>query len=148
MESDHDIIEAACRPAPFIEDDAWAGLTEAQRQFISILYIAGQVFNGGFHAVYYNNCAPYLPMALLGLERIGAEGEASIVREVIRLMDKDPWAGPPETWPDPDRVEPPVGSGDIGDYDDKWYLLDATVRCRKMAEYITSNPSHFAPIDS
>ena len=150
MDSDLDIIDKACHPFPFIDidDDEWPKLTEVQQQFISIMIISGQVFSGGFHAVYYNNCARYMPLALRGLERIGAEAEADIVRMVVRVMESDPWAGPPETWPNPDQQEPPPGAGDIGEYDDPWYALDMIAMWRRMATFITAHPDQFAPLST
>lgn len=144
MSDELDIIYAACPPWPFIEDEAWLRLTDTQRSFIAIMTVDGQVSNGGFHAVYYNNCGAYMPLAHRGLLLIGANAEAEIVQSVMQMMESDPWAGPPETWPVPKRHEPPQGAGDIGEYDDRWYALGSIEMWKRMCSYIKEHPDEFA----
>src|SRR5690606_35459196 len=108
-----DKVDAALGPLPLMSQPGWDRLTPAQRWFVAMEVVEGQVGNGGFHAVYFNDCAGYLPLALAGYEAIGAAAQAEIVRSVLQTMKEDPWAGPPNTWPDPDAEDSPPGSKDI-----------------------------------
>ena len=134
-----DIIDAL--PMPI--DPGWDELTTAQQQLTCMFTIEGQVFNGGFHQVYYNNCHPYLPMALDGFRAIGATDYAEIVEQVMAMVAEDPRTGPPEIWPDPNAPDLPEGSKDIGDFDRLWYALDWHQMMRKIHAYIVSHPDEF-----
>lgn len=125
------------------EEAGWERLTPAQQQFVAMNAVEGQITNGGFHAIYYNNCAAYLQLAMEGYETIGAKPQAELVRTVLAMMSEDRWAGPPETWPDPKAESPPSGSKDIGVLDEPWYALDLQALSSLKANFIEAHPETF-----
>jgi hypothetical protein len=128
---------------PLAHEPGWERLTSIQQQFVAMRTIEGMVGNGGWHAVYYNACADYLPLAASGYELIGALEQARICGDVLSTIDSDPWAGPPNTWPDPNANEAPMGSKDIGDFDDPWYALDLAELASRKAAFIGANRPEF-----
>lgn len=137
-----DKVDAALGALPLMSQPGWDSLTPTQQWFVAMEVVEGQVFNGGFHAVYYNDCAEYLPLALAGYEAIGATAQAEIVCSVLQTMRDDPWAGPPNTWPDPDAEDSPPGSKDIGEFDEPWEKLDTSVWDLK-AKYVDEHREEF-----
>jgi hypothetical protein len=144
MADDQRMVDAALRGLPSAEELGWDRLTAAQQCFCAMEVVEGQVGNGGFHALVYNNCRHYLPLAIDGYSLIGASGHARLARAAGEMMADDPWSGPPETWPDPGAESPPEGAGDIGSFDEPWWALDGGQLDRLKAAYIAANPEQFA----
>ncbi len=125
------------------DDPRWPTQNAAQQQLVCMSIVEGQVFNGGFHQVYFNDCHQYLPLALEGYRAIGAKDHARIVERVMAMVAEDPMTGPPEIWPDPDAPDRPESALNIGNFDDPWYALDA-VRLRWLKSwYIERYPDKF-----
>lgn len=138
----HETIEFVLKSLPTADEDGWNRLTVSQKQFVAMNIIEGQIGNGGFHAVYYNNCQQYLLQALSGYNAIGANEQAEVVQRVLDIMEDDPWAGPPESWPNPAATNIPECL-DIGIYDEIWYETDFNKVDRLKAKYIKSHPGDF-----
>lgn len=141
--SPYERINDAIGSLPNAGELGWDRLTDTQQRFVAMGVVEGQVTNGGFHAVYYNSCHEYLALAASGYQAIGAREQATIVQNVLTMMASDPWAGPPNTWPDPDAAEPPPGTKDIGEFDDQWYALDLNALDLLKARYIEDHPAEF-----
>lgn len=139
-------IDAVMKSLPESDEPGWDRLTVSQQRFVAMNAVEGQVTNGGFHAVYYNRCQHYLTLAAAGYAAIGAHEQAGIVRNVLDTMHGNPWAGPPETWPDPNAAEPPKGGRNIEDFDDPWYRLDLGVLDARKAQYIETHTAGFPPL--
>lgn len=107
MDHDTDKVYDAVRGLPYPNEPGWDQLSTAQQQFVSMSVVEGQVFNGGFHQVYFNDCHAFLPAALAGYRAIGAKPQAEIVERVMAMVREDPWSGPPDIWPDPNAEERP-----------------------------------------
>src|SRR4051812_4736591 len=72
----------------------WGGLTEAERECISVDLCVGQTSNGSLHQ-FLTNCDPQFQLAAVaGLRRIGAPTLAAVVDRAIALF---PGGGPPES---------------------------------------------------
>ena len=141
--SDFNLADNVLDSIVYPDNPKWDQLSAAQKQLVCMSIIEGQVTNGGFHQVYFNDCHQYLPLALDGYRAIGAKEHARIVEAVMAMVAEDPMTGPPEIWPDPHAPEPPEGSKEIGDFDRPWYALDAA-RLQWMKNwYIESHPDEF-----
>lgn len=138
-------LDAVLKGLPGPDEPRWYRLTQAQQWLVAMETIEGQVTNGGFHSVYYNQCQQHLSLAAAGYEAIGAHSQATIIRQVLETMANDPWAGPPETWPDPNAPAPPRGAKDIGTFDDPWYALDLEALGHTKMKYVDGHPELFPP---
>lgn len=143
MDHDTDKLYDAVRGLPLSDEPGWDQLSTAQQQFVSMSVVEGQVFNGGFHQVYFNDCHAFLPAALAGYRAIGAKPQAEIVELVLVMVRDDPWSGPPDIWPDPNAEEPPPGSKDIGVFDDQWSALDGARLDRLKLKHLNAHPDQF-----
>ena len=137
-----DIVDQALR-VPIASEAGWDDLRPEQQWLVGMMVIEGQVGNGGFHQVYFNRCADYLPLAIAGYKAIGASVQARILKEVMEMVAADPWAGPRDIWPDPDADESPPGSGDIGDFEEEWYRHDTIEVHNLKIRYIQNHPEAF-----
>ncbi|MBX3410212.1 MAG: DUF4375 domain-containing protein [Phycisphaeraceae bacterium] len=124
-------------------EPGWDRLTRAEQWLVAMSIIEGQVTSGGFHAVYYNSCDGCLPLAIEGYDAIGAAAQKELLEKVVAMMAADPWAGPPNTWPEPDAPERPEGSGDIGVFDEAWYRLDLRRLDQRKLVHVTAHPERF-----
>lgn len=143
MDHDTDKVYDTIDRLPGPEEPGWDRLTPSQQQFVSMSVVEGQVFNGGFHQVYFNDCHAFLPAALAGYRAIGAKPQAEIVERVMAMVRDDPWSGPPDIWPDPNAEERPPGSKDIGVFDQQWYALDLRELRRLKLDYLNAHPDDF-----
>jgi hypothetical protein len=77
--------------------EAWSAardvtqLPEPVRHYLTVQVMRNEVANGSFHQYFFNSYSGGVRHALAGLEALGAEKAAAIVREVIALFGK---AGP------------------------------------------------------
>jgi hypothetical protein len=112
--------------------------------FVAMQTIEGQVFNGGFCAIYYNNCWEYLPYALEGYANIGATGNIAILRVVMESVPKVFSEQPREKWPE-EYPMPDLSEGGLDVLEQAWYRLEREVDELK-AKYVRANPELFVPL--
>jgi hypothetical protein len=106
--------------------------------------IEGQVFNGGFCAIYCNNCWEYLPYALEGYANIGATQYIALLRVVMDSVPKVFSEQPREKWPE-EYPMPDLSEGGLDVLEQAWYRLEREVDELK-AKYVRANPDVFVPV--
>lgn len=77
-------LREPCRRAlDELDQKGWGGLTEAQRHVLAARILIDQVNNGGFAQYFVNSSGNQWPMALAGLQAMGAHQDASLVQKAV-----------------------------------------------------------------
>jgi hypothetical protein len=71
------------RSADNQELDGWS---IQEKVYFSVCLMEGDVYNGGFDQYFYNSSGNYYRLALSGLEEMGAENSARLLKEAARTM--------------------------------------------------------------
>lgn len=129
----------------FIGPEALPTLRRDIACFVAMHAIESQVFNGGFCAIYYNNCWEYLPYALEGYANIGATQHIALLRVVIDSVPKVFSEQPREKWPE-EYPMCDLSEGGLDVLEQAWYRLEREVDERK-ANYVRANPGVFQPVE-
>lgn len=102
--------------------------SEGIRMLIATRLIEGQVNNGGWPAVFYNEVDGHLPAAIDGYRLLGLDEHASIAERVLA-----------HGWTEPTDGEPEDGAWD--DLDGAWFSLPDPEAA--LARYIREHPEDF-----
>lgn len=72
------------------EDDSLSNLSEAERNFIYVDTLEGQVNNGGFEQFFFNSSGEYTYQVVAAYNAIGAIKTVKIIEEAIMLFPVQP----------------------------------------------------------
>lgn len=61
-------------------------LLSAEQQYIALFWLKGEIMNGGFHQYFTNNSGDLAPLALQGLNAIGAIESLKILGEALAIF--------------------------------------------------------------
>ncbi len=109
--------------------------------FVAMRVIEAQVFNGGFCAIYYNNCYEFVPIALAGYKAIGAHHHALLLARVMESVPRIFSEKPQDQWPD-DYPMPDLSSDEHDEIETAWYSLERALDELK-ARYVREHPEQF-----
>lgn len=62
------------------------GLAEAEKRYVGIFWVSGDVSNGGFDQYFHNSSGDLAPYALSGLQEVGASATAALLAEAMALI--------------------------------------------------------------
>jgi hypothetical protein len=66
------------------------GLSIREKEAVALLWLDGDVFNGGIHQYFFNSSGDLAPFALSAMSRLGAHAQERLLRSAIAKLGVDP----------------------------------------------------------
>lgn len=132
------LLEQAIDYLPSQEECGWDKLSDVEKQFVAMRIIEGQVMNGGFPAVYYNDNSHYIAQAMEGYQLIQAQAHADILRALLSSVSRNTKTC--SECMEADGV--PLGVDEV--YDEQWHVLDSRHLAQLKLDYIRTHSNQFS----
>jgi CRISPR/Cas system-associated protein endoribonuclease Cas2 len=132
------LLEQTIDYLPSQEESGWDKLSIVEKQFVAMRIIEGQVMNGGFPAVYYNDNSHYIALAMEGYQLIQAQSHADILRSLLSSVSRN--AKKRMESIEADAV--PLGVDEV--YDEQWHVLDSRQLAQLKHDYIRTHSNQFS----
>ena len=110
--------------------EAYQSLQPLEQNVMGYLIVSAQIFNGGLPAVHYNDCVFCLPGAISCLQAIEFGILADVLQEYQDALEKNPYLGPPDIWPEehaPVGSQPETEVERVDKLDERWLATIQTI---------------------